>query len=201
MAEIVLDFQHQASRPALGIAGLPGQDLLGEGVHASRGLAGPYGAENGHSGIEAALRDNEPSRVARFDVFDRVIDLPDHDSGAGIPGLQGPLGQLAKRGQIAAPRLKLDPPDRDEKQPADQDCGSGNGVVSADNPGEEVGGVIEHQVEHWIVAGQGERPAEETPSGEAKSTKDEERIAPFHEAYLRRVSARLAFWFRVFPQG
>ena len=35
MAEIALDFQHQARRPALGIAGLPGQDLLGEGAHAS----------------------------------------------------------------------------------------------------------------------------------------------------------------------
>ena len=93
------------------------------------------------------------------------------------------------------------PPDRDEKQPADQDCGSGNGVVSADNPGIEVGGVIEHQVEHWIVAGQGERPVEETPSGAANAGKDQDRIAPFHGACLRRVSASLSSVFGAFPQG
>ena len=35
-------------------------------------------------------------------------------------------------------------------------------VVPADNPGVEVGSVIEHQVEHWIVAGQGKRPVDGT---------------------------------------
>ena len=83
MAEIALDFQHQASRPALGIARLPGQDLLCEGAHASRGLAGPHGAENGHSGIEAVLRDGEPFRVARFDGFDRVMNLSDNAARRG----------------------------------------------------------------------------------------------------------------------
>ena len=61
--------------------------------------------------------------------------------------------------------------------------------------------MIEHQVEHRIVAGHGEGPVEETSSGAAKSTKDEERIAPFHGAFLRRVSARLASVFGAFPQG
>ena len=78
----------------------------------------------------------------------RMMDLPDHDSGAGIAGLQGSLGQLAKRGQIEVAGLETDPPDCDEKHPADYDCDGGNGVVSADNPGVEVGRVIEHQVEH-----------------------------------------------------
>ena len=53
----------EAGRPALGIAGLPGQDLLGERAHTSRGLAGPDGTEYGPSVIEAPLRDNEPGRV------------------------------------------------------------------------------------------------------------------------------------------
>ena len=141
----------------LATARLPGQNLLRERVHADRGLARTDGSEDGHSGAQSPLRDG-----------DRMMDFPDHDSGAGIAGLQGPLGQLAKREQIAVAGLEPDPPDYDEKQPADQDCGNGHGVVSADHPGVEVGGVIDHQVEHWIVAGQGQRPVEkqEMPDGQ-----------------------------------
>ena len=187
--------------PALGIGGLPGQNLLGERVHAGRGLAGPDSAENGHSGIEAPLRDNEPGRVADFDGFDRVVNLPDNDARPGVfVGRKGPGGQQFEGGQVASHILKPDPPDRDEKQPADDD-GGGRDVVPPDDPGVEVGGVIEHQVEHWIVAGQGERPVEETPSGAAKPANDEGRIARFHRVGLRRVSARLGCVFGAFPQG
>ena len=84
MAEVALDFQDQAGRAALGIARLPGQDLLGERVHASRGLAGTDGSENGQSGIEAPLRDNEPGRVRDFDGLYRVVNLPDNDARAGV---------------------------------------------------------------------------------------------------------------------
>ena len=91
MAEVALDFQDQAGRPALGIACLPGQDLLGERVHASRGLAGTDGSENGHSGIEAPLRDNEPGWVADFDGLYRVVNLPDNDARPGVfVGRKGP---------------------------------------------------------------------------------------------------------------
>ena len=41
----------EASRPAPGIAGLPGQDLLCERLHTSRGFAGPDSSENCHSGV------------------------------------------------------------------------------------------------------------------------------------------------------
>ena len=41
MAEIALDFQHQRRRSDFWIPRLPGQDLLGERVHTSRGLADP----------------------------------------------------------------------------------------------------------------------------------------------------------------
>ena len=84
MAEIALDFQDQASRPALAVARLPGQDLLCEGAHASCGLTGPHSTEDCYSGIEAALRDDEPFRVARFDGLDRVIDLPDNAARRGV---------------------------------------------------------------------------------------------------------------------
>ena len=103
-----------STRPAARRWGLPAcQDKIycGEGAHASRGLAGPHGAENGHSGIEAALRDNEPSRVARFDGFDRVIDLPDNAARSRrFYRQKGARGQQFEGGQIAqAPRLKTGP--------------------------------------------------------------------------------------------
>ena len=181
MAEVALNFQDQAGRPALGIARLPGQDLPGERVHASRGLAGTDGPENGHSGIEAPLRDNEPGWVADFDGFDRVVHLPDNDSRPGVfVGRKGPRGQQLEGSQIAAHVLKPDSPDRDEKQPADNEGDGGGGIVPANDPAVEAGGVIEHQIEHRIVAGHGEGPVEEPPCRAAQPGRDQDRIAPFH---------------------
>ena len=54
-------------------------------------LPDPDGSENGHSGVEAALRDNEPGRVRDFDGFHRVVNLPDNDARPGVfVGRQGP---------------------------------------------------------------------------------------------------------------
>ena len=172
----------------LATARLPGQNLLRERMQAGRGLARTDGSEDGHSCVQSPLRDG-----------DRMMDFPDHDSGAGIAGLQGPLGPLAKREQIAVAVLEPDPPDCDEKQPADQDSDGGRGAVSADDPAVEVGGVIENQVERRIVAGHGERPVEETPYRAAQPARDQDRIAHFHGACLRRVSARLGYVFGTFP--
>ena len=139
---------------------------------------------------------------ADFDGFDRVVNLPDDDARPGVlVGRKWPRGQQFEGGQIASHILKPDPPDRDEKQSADQDCDGGRGVVPANDPAVEVGGVIENQVEHRIVAGHGEGPVEETPCGAAQATKDQDRIAHFHGAYLRRISARLGLGFGAFPQG
>ena len=96
--------------------------------------------------------------------FDRVVNLPDNDSRPGVfVGRKGPRGQQFEGSQIAAHVLKPDPPDRDEKQPADNEGDGGGGVVPADDPAVEVGGVIEHQIEHRILAGHGEGPVDETP--------------------------------------
>ena len=93
MAEITLDFEHQRRRPALGIACLRGQDLLGQRAHANRGVAGLHGAEYGHSGIEPSLRDDEPGRVADFDGFGRVVNLPDNAARPGVFVGRGATGQ------------------------------------------------------------------------------------------------------------
>ena len=130
-----------------------------------------------------------------------MMDFPDHDSGAGIAGLQGPPGQLAKREQIAVAVLEPDPPDCDEKQPAEQDSDGGRGIVPANDPGVEGGVVKQQQVQQWIVAGQGERPLEEAPCGAGQPRKYQDRIAHFHGACLRHVSARLGSVFGAFPQG
>ena len=80
-----LTFEHQRRRPALGIACLQGQDLLGERAHASRGVAGlrrrriwPLRYRGPRSGMmsQEGLRD--------FDGFGRVVNLPDNAARSGV---------------------------------------------------------------------------------------------------------------------
>ena len=61
--------------------------------------------------------------------------------------------------------------------------------------------MIEHQIEGRILAGHGEGPVEETPSGTTKPAKDQDRIAHSHEAYLRRVSRPLGVCVRRFVRS
>ena len=97
------------------------------------------GSEDGHAGVQAPFRDGEPGGVGDLPDGDRMMDLPDPDSGAGIAGFQGPLWQLAKRGQIAVAGLEPDPPDRQENEPSQHDYDSGREVVAPDHPEVEVG--------------------------------------------------------------
>ena len=81
------------SHSALGMAPLPRQNLLPERVHTGRGLARTDGSEDGHSGVQSPLRDNEPRRITRFGGFDRVVNLPDNDARRGVfIGRKGPGG-------------------------------------------------------------------------------------------------------------
>ena len=85
---------------ALGMAPLPRQNLLPERVHTGRGLARTDGSEDGHSGVQSPLRDGEPGGAGDLPDGDRMMDFPDHESGAGIAGHQGSIGQLAKRDRL-----------------------------------------------------------------------------------------------------
>ena len=119
----------------------------------------------------------------RREILEPGAEEPKCQSCPGIAGLRG---QLAKRGQITVAGLEPEPPDCDEKQPSEQDSDGGHGVVSADHPGVEVGGVIEQR----ILAGHGKRPVEETPCGAGQAAKNQDRIAYSHGAGLRRFSGR-----------
>ena len=120
---------------------------------------------------------------------------------ASLSADRGQGGQQLEGGQIAAHILEPDPPDRDEKQPADNEGDGGRGVVPANDPAVEVGGVIEHQIERRILPGHRERPVEEPPCRAAQTARDQDRIAPFHRTCLRRVSTSLSSGFGNLPVG
>ena len=155
-----------STRPAARRWGLPAcQDKIcwANGVHASRGLAGTHGSENGHSGVQSPLRDNEPGRVRDFDGLDRVVNLP-----TTIPG---PASLSGERGQGGSNlrAVRLLPQDSNQTRqtemrnsPPTMRATAGSGVIPADDPAVEVGGVIENQVERRILAGHGEGPVDET---------------------------------------
>ena len=82
VAIIALHFKDERRHAAVGIVGLPTQELAGEGVHTGRCLAGPDRAENRHAGIVSTLRDREPVRGRALNGFDRVMHLADDDGRA-----------------------------------------------------------------------------------------------------------------------
>ena len=83
VTEIPFDFEHQRSRPLQGILRLPGEELTGERVHASRSLPGPDGPEDRHASVQSPLRDGEPGGIENLPCLDRVMDLP-NDDGRGL---------------------------------------------------------------------------------------------------------------------
>ena len=110
--------------------------------------------------------------------------------------IPGPSSLSGKGGQGGSNLIAVRLPPKFSKQtrqtemrisPPTRTATAGAALVPADNPGVEVGGVIEHQIEQQFLAGQGKRPLDETPSGAANPAKDEDRIAPFHGVFLRRV--------------
>ena len=129
-----------------------------------------------------------PAKITSSPCFDAPPLAEQAAPPTGVfVGRKWPRGKQFEGGQIAYSQTRHARPR--ENQSADNDCGSGRGVVSADHPGGEVGGVIEHSSSGRRRAW--ERPLEETPSGAAKPAKDEDRIAPFHGVFLRRVSRPL----------
>ena len=60
VAEVALDFEDETGRLAVGVVGLPREELLGEGLHAGGGLAGPHGSDDGHAGEEPFFRKHQP---------------------------------------------------------------------------------------------------------------------------------------------
>ena len=84
MAEIALDFEHQARDAALRVLCLPAEELAGERAHAGRRLTRADRAADEDAGVQAQLGDDEPLRRGDFPDGDRMVHLADDDGGGGI---------------------------------------------------------------------------------------------------------------------
>src|ERR1700730_16161015 len=80
VTEVAFDFQHETSNPRLWVVGLIGDKLLGVGVHATAGLAGADGAENGNAGVETSLGDRQPIGILGRNGLSRIVDLPQYQA-------------------------------------------------------------------------------------------------------------------------
>ena len=78
-AEVALDLEHQGTRPARGPVGLPGEELLGERIHAGRGLAGADGPDDEDAGVEPHLGNEEPGGSLALARNGGMVELADHD--------------------------------------------------------------------------------------------------------------------------
>ncbi len=173
MAEVALDFEDEAGRPAGGVVRLPGEELGGEGAHAGGGLAGADGPENGDAGEEAAFGEGEPFGPGGLPGVGGVVDLPDHERGGRIRRACGPGRQDAAPGQPAA-RWGVEPEAAhaggDEQRSAGDD-GGGHEKPPADDVVED--GVLKgDEVEDGDLTGRGKGPGEHGP-GEANEAEDD----------------------------
>ena len=128
VAEIPLDLEHQRARPAARIVGPPGEQLLGEGVHAGGGLAGADGTHDEDAGVEPLLGDDEPGGPLALARHGRMMQFADDERGRLVAGRGGPGGQLPAS---AAPgtRLEPDPRDREADAAGEQQRDGGRRVV------------------------------------------------------------------------
>ena len=79
VAEVAFDFQHEAGSLVVGVVGLPGEELFGEGLHTGGGLAGTHGSDDGEAGEEALLREHQPAGLFRFDRLGGVMGFTDDE--------------------------------------------------------------------------------------------------------------------------
>ena len=82
VAEVALDLEHKGAGPAPGPVGLPREELLGERVHAGRGLAGADGADDEHAGVEPRLGNDEPGGPLALARDDGMVQLADRRARA-----------------------------------------------------------------------------------------------------------------------
>ena len=187
VAEVALDLEDQGAGPAVGTVGLPGEELLGERVHAGGGLAGADGAYDQHAGVEAGLGDHEPGGPLALAGHGRMVQLADHDRRRGVGRRRRPAGQpaAARPAHGAQPGPEPDPPDREDEAPGEQHGDAGRGVVPDRERPVERRFVVGHEVERGVVAGPWERRRDGVAEhGAQRSAEQHESPDPHRAASL-----------------
>ncbi len=184
MAEVSLDFEHERARALAGIVRPPGEKLLGERVHAGRGLAGADGPGDEQAGVEPLFGDDEPRGPLALARHGRMVRLADHQRGRVVVRRGGPLGQLAPAPEPEE-GLQPDPPDREDERAREDDRDAGRGVVPEADGGVDARIVVGDQVKVEVVAGAGERQFERVRARRSDGgTDDGDRRVPHRRSPL-----------------
>ena len=171
-------------RPLLPVPGPPAEQLGGEGVHAGRSFTGPDGPEDGDSGIESPLGDDEPFGVHRLPGLDRMMGLADHE-GRGIAGIgHRPRREQAGRRSPGGARFDPDAPHPQGQHAADQDRDAGRGDIPCVDGRKEAGRSHSDQDQDRDGGGVGKRPDDGPPNRHREPEKDQDHMPPLH---IRRV--------------
>ncbi len=85
LAEVALDLEDETANLALGIAGLPAQELVGVREHARGGLSRADGADHHHARVEPALRNREPRGLRRAPIRGLEMSLTKYERGVRSP--------------------------------------------------------------------------------------------------------------------
>ena len=122
---------------------------------------------------------------------DRMMEFPDHDSGAGIAGLQGPIRKYPQGGEAPGSGLEKHPPDRQENESSQHDYDGGREVVPPDHPEVEAGGMVGHEIEDRIGPEQGEGSVEKPPSRAYQARPPRSRITGAGSPTKNRIVRQL----------
>ena len=201
VAKVALDFQDERGRSALGIVGLPAEELARERVHTRGRLAGPDRAENRHAGIESPLRDRQPFRGRALGERDRVMHFADDDRRAVRRRRQRPRGKAGPEPQTDAHPGEPDPGCAEEKLPGQQRGHAGREVVPRDDGGVHIRRVVADEHGHGIGLGKCARPRPGAGGADAADDKHGADESVTHRAAPRGPSSGPRAGRGAFPQG
>ena len=179
MAEVTFDFEHKRTRAVARIVGPPREQLLGERVHATGGLAGADGPDDEHAGVESLLGNDEPGRPLARARNGGMVQFPDDERWLVVLGRGGPLGKLAPANDPQE-RLEPDPPDRAAEASGEDDRHGGSRVVPDSDRGVDARIVVGDQVEVGVLAHAGERSADGASKRGPDGRADDDESAEFH---------------------
>ena len=178
VAEVALDLEDESRGSLSRVVRLPGEELLCEGAHASAGLSGADGSEDGDAGVEAALGYGEPPRPAGLRGLDGMMEFAQDEGRRLVLGGGRPVGEdAASSARRLLSRAEPDPDRAGEQEDSSEGDDAGRSQVPGPEEGVDGRVVVLDEVEQGVLADGGEGPDLAGPSERSEAGREGDQEA------------------------